>query len=112
MGVIKNRHRIYCARKAVPRFAATTVPTVKHSSLNDTEIKRMAEWVYVKALAWDERVRFGGSDEQKRIRSEIIRLEGTVEPPRILHEQWPARGMCLAMCLRRRSRRAGTRRAK
>ncbi|WP_426613172.1 DUF6538 domain-containing protein [Bradyrhizobium sp. McL0616] len=149
MGVIKDRHGTYCARKTVPEkpnglqaavarelnngkaaqkhlkrslgtkdlreanirakpvladfdriiakakasLAATTVPTVKRTSLNDTEIKRMAEYVYAKALAWDERVRFGGRDEMKRIEAEIIRLEGAVEQPLIAQEQWPQRGM-------------------
>lgn len=149
MGVIKDRHGTYCARKTVPEkpkglqaavarelnngkaaqkhlkrslctkdireanirakpvlaefdriiarakacIAATTVPVVKRTSLSDTEIKRMAEWVYAKALAWDERIRFGGRDEAERIRAEISRLDGTVEPPRIPLEQWPARGV-------------------
>ncbi|WP_271583115.1 site-specific integrase [Bradyrhizobium sp. CCBAU 45389] len=116
MGVIKDRHGTYCARKTVPEkpeglqaavaralnngkaaqkhlkkslgtkdtreanirakpvlaefdriiakakasLAATTVPIVKRSSLNDTEIKRMAEWVYAEALKEDEALRLSG----------------------------------------------------
>ena len=111
MGVIKDRHGTYCARKTVPekpeglqaavarelnngkpvqkhlkrslgtkdlreanirakpvlaefdqiiarakaRITATTVPVVKRTSLNDTEIKRMAEWVYGTALKEEKR---------------------------------------------------------
>ncbi|WP_354202483.1 site-specific integrase [Bradyrhizobium sp. JR4.1] len=113
MGVIKDRHGTYCARKTVPEglqaavarelnngkpvqkhlkkslgtkdpreanirakpvlaefdriiakakanLAATTVPIAKRTSLNDTEIKRMAEWVYATALKEDEALRFSG----------------------------------------------------
>jgi hypothetical protein len=149
MGVVKDRHGTYCARKAVPEkpvglqaavarelnngkavqknlkrslgtkdlreanirakpvlaefdriiarakahLEATTVPTAKRTSLNDTEIKRMAEYVYAEALASDERARFSGRDEMKRMEAEIIRLEGSADPPRIPWEQWPLRGV-------------------
>ncbi|MGY3119778.1 integrase [Bradyrhizobium sp. S3.14.4] len=46
--------------KAKARLAATTVPVVKRTSLNDTEIKRMAEYVYATALKEDEALRFSG----------------------------------------------------
>ena len=39
------------------------------TTLNDTEIKRMAEYIYAKALAWDERTRYG-RDEMKRLEAE------------------------------------------
>jgi hypothetical protein len=45
------------------------------TTLNDAEIKRMAEYVYAKTLAWDERTRYG-RDELKRMEAEHIRLEG------------------------------------
>ena len=35
----------------------------------------MAEYVYAKALAWDERARYG-RDELKRMEAEHIRREG------------------------------------
>ncbi|MET4070624.1 site-specific recombinase XerD [Bradyrhizobium sp. S3.2.6] len=89
--VLAEFDRIIARAKA--RLASTSVPSIKRTSLNDTEIKRMAEWVYAKALAWDERIRFGGRDEQARIGDEIIRLEGSVETPLIPPEQWPARGL-------------------
>ena len=116
MGVIKDRHGTYCARKTVPEkpaglqaavarelnngkaaqkhlkkslgtkdsreanirakpvlaefdriiakakasLAAATVLIVKRGSLNDTEIKRMAEWVYVEALKEDDALRLSG----------------------------------------------------
>lgn len=89
--VLAEFDRIIARAKA--RLAATAVAAVKRTSLNDTEIKRMAEWVYAKALAWDERIRFGGRDEQGRIRAEIIRVEGSAEAPLIPPAQWPARGL-------------------
>ncbi|MGO4511569.1 tyrosine-type recombinase/integrase [Bradyrhizobium sp. 2TAF36] len=46
--------------KAKARLAATTVPVVKRTSLNDTEIKRVAEYVYATALNEDEALRFSG----------------------------------------------------
>jgi len=151
MGVIKDRHMTYCARKTVPEkppglqaavarvldngkgvqkhlkrslgtkdlreanirakpvlaefdqiiskakalIAANRSPTIKRTSLNDTEIKRMSEYVYANALRQDERFRFGGRDERKRIEAELVRLEGTAEPPLIPHEQWPQWGMPL-----------------
>lgn len=149
MGVIKDRHGTWCARKTVPErpnglqaavarelnngkatqkhlkrslgtkdlreanirakpvladfdriiakakasLAATTVPAVKRAGLNDTEIKRMAEWVYAKALAWDEQSRFTGREERKRQHAEIIRLEGSAAPLSIPHDQWPQFGV-------------------
>src|SRR5207249_12326066 len=53
-----------------PRTKKTLLTTV-----NDAEVKRMAEYVYAKALAWDERTRFG-RDELKRMEAEHLRLEG------------------------------------
>jgi len=79
--------------KAKARLATAALPTIKRASLNDSEIKRMSEYVYAKALAWDERVRFGGRDEMKRLEAEIVRIEGAVEPPRFPLDQWPQRGV-------------------
>ncbi|QIG96819.1 MULTISPECIES: DUF6538 domain-containing protein [unclassified Bradyrhizobium] len=80
--------------KAKARLAAAIMPTIKRTSLNDTEIKRMAEYVYAKALAWDERVRFGGRDEMERLEAEHLRLEGTpLGPWAVPYEQWPQRGV-------------------
>ncbi|MGY3693616.1 integrase [Bradyrhizobium sp. USDA 3240] len=150
MGVIKDRHGTYCARKTVPEkpkglqaavarvlangravqkhlkrslgtkdlreanirakpvlaefdriiskaqqlIATNAAPTVKRTSLNDTEIKRMVEWVYAKTLAWDERVRFGGRDEMERLEAEHLRRDGTpLEPWAVPYEQWPPRGV-------------------
>ena len=40
-------------------------------SLNATEIARMAEYVFAKLLAWDERFRVGGREEFKRLEVEV-----------------------------------------
>jgi hypothetical protein len=66
--------RIISKAKAI---LASRSPTIKRSSLNAAEIARMAEHVYANALAWDERVRFGGRDEMERLEAEHLRLEGT-----------------------------------
>lgn len=152
MGVIKDRHGTYCARKTVPAkpsglqaavarvlgntkaaqkhlkrslgtkdareanirakpvlaefdriiakakatLALNAAPLVKRTSLNATEITRMAEYVYAKALAWDERVRFGGRDGMERLEAEHLRTEGSpLQPWRIPYEQWPPRGIPL-----------------
>lgn len=63
-------------------------------TLNDTEIKRMAEYVYAKALAWDERCRFG-RDEMKRMEAEHILLEGRplAGPWAVSYETLPTHGL-------------------
>jgi integrase len=149
MGVIKDRHGTYCARKTVPekpeglqaavarelnngkvaqkhlkkslgtkdlreanirakpvlaefdriiakakaRLAEAAAPIAKRTTLNDTEIKRMAEWVYATALAWDERGRFTGREEEKRRYAELERLEGPMPPPRFPHDDLPQFGV-------------------
>src|SRR5262245_12286803 len=50
-------------------------PKAPLRTINDTEIRRMAEYVYAKALAWDERTRYG-RDELKRMEAEHIQLRG------------------------------------
>ncbi|OKO88692.1 hypothetical protein AC629_08785 [Bradyrhizobium sp. NAS80.1] len=79
--------------QAKSRLATTEAPAIKRTSLSDTEIKRTAEFVYADALAWDERVRFGGRDEMERMAAEVIRLEGPIDTPDIPLDQWPQRGM-------------------
>jgi hypothetical protein len=52
-------------------------PSVKpqaRSSLNETEIRLMAEYVYATTLAWDERWRVGGREELKRTEAELREL--------------------------------------
>jgi hypothetical protein len=44
----------------------------------------MAEYVYAKALAWDERTGYG-RDELKRIEAEHVRLEGPLSGPGLSH---------------------------
>ncbi|MBR0870299.1 site-specific integrase [Bradyrhizobium tropiciagri] len=73
------------------------------TSLNDAEIKRMAEYVYAKALAWDERTRYG-RDELKRIEAEHERLEGRPlsGPWAFPYETLPADGLSPAQLSDRR----------
>jgi hypothetical protein len=61
--------------EALTRQQPPKSSTPLRTTLNDAEIKRMAEYVYAKALAWDERTRYG-RDELKRMEAEHIRLEG------------------------------------
>jgi hypothetical protein len=89
--VLAEFDRIIAKAKSLAANAET--PTTKRTSLNAAEIARMAEHVYAEALAWDERVRFGGRDEMKRIEAEVVRVEGAVGRPLIPHEHWPQRGM-------------------
>jgi hypothetical protein len=64
------------------------------TTLNDAEVKRMAEYVYAKALAWDERTRYG-RDELKRMEAEHVRLEGRPfsGPWAIPYEELPKHGL-------------------
>jgi hypothetical protein len=48
------------------------------ATLSAAEIDRMAEYVYGKALQWDERIRVGGRDELKRMLT-IVRKEAVAE---------------------------------
>jgi hypothetical protein len=62
-------------------------------SLNDAEIKRMAEYAYASELASDERLRYG-RDEAKRAEAEHIRLEGRPFGPWYYpYETLPAHGL-------------------
>src|SRR4029453_15673227 len=45
--------------EARPRQQPPKPKVPLRTTLNDAEIKRMAEYVYAKTLAWDERCRFG-----------------------------------------------------
>jgi hypothetical protein len=81
-------------REAKALIAKPAPKTPLRTTLSETEIKRMAEYVYAKTLAWDERVRFGGRDEVKRMEAEHQRLTGeAVEPWAIPYEQWPRGGL-------------------
>jgi hypothetical protein len=83
--------------KAKSLIVDARVPTTKRTSLNAAEIARIAEYIYAKELAWDERFRFGGRDEMERLRAEVIRLQGSVDPPLFPIEEWPKRGLPPAM---------------
>ncbi len=66
------------------------------ASLNATEIALMAEYVFAEQLALDERFRFGGRDEWKRLEAQVRRQldEGEEMPtPAFSHEALPAYGL-------------------
>jgi integrase len=77
------------------------------ANLTETEIKRMAEYVYAKALAWDERTRYG-RDELKRMEAEHIRLEGRPfsGPWAFPYENLPAQGLSPAQLAENREQLA------
>jgi integrase len=79
-------------REAEALLAQSKQITPLRTTLNDAEIKRMAEYVYAKTLAWDERVRFG-RDEWRRMEDEHNRLEGrTMESWAVPFDQLPPHG--------------------
>ncbi|WP_456763487.1 DUF6538 domain-containing protein [Bradyrhizobium sp. USDA 4463] len=63
-------------------------------TLNNAEIKRMAEYVYAKTLAWDERCRYG-REEYKRMEEAHLRLEGRplAGPWATPYEEMPPHGI-------------------
>ena len=63
--VLAEFDRIIIQAKAM--LAAAAAPTIKLTSLSDTEINRIAEYIYADAMAWDELVRFGGRVELERM---------------------------------------------
>ncbi|MBR1281587.1 site-specific integrase [Bradyrhizobium sp. AUGA SZCCT0177] len=66
------------------------------ASLNATEIARMAEYVFAEQLALDERFRFGGRDEWKRLEAQVRRQldEGEEMPtPAFLYDALPTYGL-------------------
>lgn len=72
------------------------------TTLNDAEIKRMGEYVFAKALAWDERTRYG-RDELKRMEAEHIRFEGPLSGPWTFpYEALPEHGLSPAQLSDRR----------
>jgi integrase len=92
--VLMEFDRILRAAEALNDAAPPT-----RASLSPTEIERMAEYVYGKALAWDERIRVGGRDELKRMGIELrkeLKKEGR-EPdlPFYRYEDLPPHGLSL-----------------
>jgi hypothetical protein len=67
------------------------------ASLSSAEIDRMAEYVYAKALTWDERIRVGGRDELKRMEIELrkdLKREGReLENLAYRYEDLPPHGL-------------------
>ncbi|MGZ5871337.1 MAG: DUF6538 domain-containing protein, partial [Bradyrhizobium sp.] len=79
------------------------------STLSRTEIDRMAEYVYAKALEWDELVRVGGRDELQRMLATVRRdaaSEGR-DPNEIIpfyrYEDLPKYGLSVAQLADNRS---------
>ena len=54
-----RRMYIYGEAEALTRQQPPEPKARLRTNLNDAEIKRMAEYVYAKALAWDERTWYG-----------------------------------------------------
>jgi Domain of unknown function (DUF6538) len=69
------------------------------TSLSTAEINRMAEYIYAKTLAWDERIRVGGRDELKRMGIELrkqLKQEGREpDPPFYRYEDLPPHGISI-----------------
>jgi integrase len=87
-------------REATALVAQPRVPEPLRTSLNEAEISRMSEYVYAKALAWDEQIRVGGRDELKRMGIELqkqLKREGReLGPPAYRYEDLPAHGLSIA----------------
>ncbi len=81
------------AAEAIAKQRLDKPKAILRATLNETEIKRISEYVYAKDLGGDERFRFGGREDRKRLETEIVRLEGSAEPPLIPHDEWPQYGM-------------------
>jgi hypothetical protein len=81
-------------REAEALLQQPTAPVSLRATLKDAEIKRMAEYVYAKTVAWDERCRYG-RDEYKRMEEEHLRLEGRplAGPWAIPYEEMPSHGI-------------------
>jgi integrase len=90
-------------REAAALTQRPKVEATLRTTLTDTEIKRMAEYVYAKALAWDERTRFG-RDEWKRMEDEHNRLHGdAMDPWKIPYDKLPPHGFSPAMLAEHRA---------
>jgi hypothetical protein len=83
-------------KAAEARVQPAAAPVLR-THLNDAEIKRMAEYVYAKALASDERFRFG-RDEFRRMEAQHIQLEGgSAEPWATPYDELPQHGLSPAI---------------
>lgn len=84
--------RIIRAAEALVKSA----PPIR-KALAKAEIERMAEYVYGKTLAWDERWRVGGRDEAKRARAllekEVAKEGRTLEPNAYAYDALPMHGL-------------------
>jgi hypothetical protein len=89
--VLAEFDRIISKAKAL--IAAADEPVVKRTSLSDIEIKRMAEFIYAKALAEDDGVRFTGREEKKRELAEMSCEAGVEVSLHIPIDQWPEFGL-------------------
>jgi integrase len=73
-----------------------TVSPPLRASLSEAEIARMAEYVFAKTLAWDERFRVGGRDEQRRaeawLQTELEKEGRKLGPVAYPHETLPQHG--------------------
>jgi hypothetical protein len=87
------------------------------ATLSAAEIERMAEYIYGKALQWDERIRAGGRDELRRMFA-TIRKEAVAEgedpaeiKPAYSYETLPPYGLSAEQLAENREQLAGDLRA-
>jgi hypothetical protein len=92
-------------REAEALVKQPTPKAALRAKLTDTEIKRMAEYVYAKALALDERFRFG-RDEFKRMEAEHIQLGGHAMPWATPYDALPKHGLSPAILAENRQQLA------
>lgn len=87
--------------RAAEALKDTKPPT--RDILSSVEIERMAEYVYARTLAWDERFRVGGRDELKRTHdwlSKELRKEGEeLAAPFYRYEDLPLHGWSKAQLI-------------
>jgi integrase len=77
--VLSGFDRVLAQAEAI--IARRDAAPLAQQRLNDAEIARIAEHVYASTLAGDERLRFGGREELRRIEAEVMRQ---LEPGEVL----------------------------
>ncbi|WP_407193471.1 tyrosine-type recombinase/integrase [Bradyrhizobium sp. STM 3566] len=79
--------------RATARLKESGAPLAKRTSLSETEVTRMAEYLYADTLTRDAQFRATGREQRKREYEEAVGLQGHLDPPRIPHDEWPAYGL-------------------
>jgi hypothetical protein len=98
--MIKRGDRVKLTARAAAAFNNNKRPSMFNwtarrgvvERITTNKAKRMGEYVYATALAWDERTRYG-RDEMRRMQAEHERLVGPMNTPwAIPYESMPAHG--------------------